>query len=128
MSTWDKLESNAPSNAYRKIVKKYIQDPLPKIYQLPYSFYDHDEIRKYLIDAGFENISIDSIEKMAVCETAREAAVGLSYGGSLYNEIMSRNPAWVEEICTTLEIELREKYGNAPMRAPMSAVVCSAFK
>ena len=65
---------------------------------------------------------------MAISDSVQEAAFGLSRGGSLYNEIMSRNPVWVDEIQEKLEMELTKKYGDAPMKAPMSAVICEATK
>jgi hypothetical protein len=41
---------------------------------------------------------------------------------------MKRNPAWMDEIMTAVEKELSEKYGSAPMRAPMSAIISQAWK
>ena len=126
-STWDKLELNAPSYIFRMIVKTYLTDNLPETYKLPYGFNDPDVIRELLENAGFLSITIEHVVKTAISDTAMEAAIGLSNGGSLYNEIMNRNPAWIEEITEKLEKELTEKYGASPMMAPMSAVVCKAF-
>ena len=128
LSLWDKLELNGPSDTYRKIVKEYIPENLPKIYGLPYSLYEKDELENYLRNAGFVNIKVEQDQKMAKADSVKEAAFGLSRGGSLYNEIMSRNPAWVDEIQEKLEKELTKKYGDAPMKAPMSAVICEATK
>ena len=128
LSLWDKLELNGPSDTYRKIVKEYIPENLPKIYGLPYSFYEKDEVKKSLLDTGFVNVSVDQDQKTAISNSVNEAAFGLSRGGSLYNEIMSRNPAWVDEIQQKLELELAKKYGDHPMKAPMSAVICEATK
>ena len=128
LSLWDKLELNGPSDTYRKIVKEYIPENLPKIYGLPYSFYEKHEIKKYFDDAGFVNVTVEQDQKTAVSDSVKETAFGLSRGGSLYNEIMSRNPSWVDEIQTKLESELAKKYGDHPMKAPMSAVICEATK
>ncbi len=127
ISTWDKLELNEPSFIFRSIVKTYITDKLPEMYGLPYAFNDHTVIRDLLEEAGFSKISVESVKKMAIAESVSEAAFGLSHGGSLYNEIMNRNPAWIDEINEKLEKELLEKFGDSPMQAPMSAVICEAF-
>src|SRR5688500_1814886 len=121
-TTWDMLERNGPSNEFRKIVKRYLGDNIPKNYKLPFAFYDHEEIAEYLRGAGFSNISIESVMKTSVFPTAKEAAYGFSHGGSLYHEIMNRNPSWIAEICRELEQALIDKYGDHPMAAPMSAV------
>ena len=127
-TTWDKLELNAASYTYRKAAKKYLQDPLPELYNLPFSMNDETMIRSFLQDAGFLKITIERINKVSISQTAKEAANGLAQGGSIYNEIMKRNPAWIEEIRTTVEQELAEKFGEAPMIAPMSAVISQAWK
>jgi ubiquinone/menaquinone biosynthesis C-methylase UbiE len=127
-TSWDKLEENYASNAYRTIVKKYLPAPLPASYSLPFSMSDEQEIRQLLQQAGFSKITVEKVSKTAVSPTAREAAEGLTQGGAIYNELMSRNPAWVEEIKESLEINLKENFGEAPMEAPMRALISRAWK
>ncbi|WP_158638408.1 class I SAM-dependent methyltransferase [Panacibacter ginsenosidivorans] len=128
MSTWDRLELNAASYVYRKTVKKYLQEPVSEIYKLPFSMHDDNEIRHNLQEAGFSKIIIEKVNKVSESSTAKEAAYGLTQGGSIYNEIMKRNPAWIEEIKETVEKELTEKFGAAPMIAPMRALITTAWK
>ena len=127
-ATWDKLELNGASHVYRKAAKKYLQDPLPESYNLPFSMNDESLIKSMLQGTGFSRISIERVSKVALCQTAKEAAEGMVQGGTIYNEIMKRNPAWVEEIKLTVEKELAEKFGAAPMVAPMSAIISQATK
>jgi SAM-dependent methyltransferase len=128
ITTWDKLELNAASNVYREVVKKYLGDPLPESSNLAVSMNDVNVINSILEDAGFSKIKIEKVHKVAVGQTAKEAAYGMARGGSLYNEIMKRNPAWVEEIEATVEKELSENFGDKPMIAPMSALISQAWK
>ena len=87
-----------------------------------------NEIRNNLQAAGFSKITIEKVDKVSVSSTAKEAAFGLTQGGSIYNEIMKRNPAWIDEIKIKVEKELAEKFGAAPMIAPISAVISQAWK
>jgi ubiquinone/menaquinone biosynthesis C-methylase UbiE len=128
IATWDKLEHNAASYVYRTVAKKYLEEPLPAAWNLPFSMNDDQEIKKDLQLAGFSEIVIEKVEKIAVSPTAKDAANGLARGGLIYNEIMKRNPAWADEIEETVEIELAEKFGKAPVNAPMSALITQAFK
>ena len=128
MSTWDKLENNHASSVFRRIVKEYFGDSLPDTYRLPFSMYDPESIKEQLLTAGFSKVSIDSVEKVSPGVSAKEVAYGLVHGGSLYNEIMKKNPSWVNEISDAVERELALKYGSAPMLAPMSALICRADK
>jgi ubiquinone/menaquinone biosynthesis C-methylase UbiE len=127
-ATWDSLDSNGSSFVYRNIAKEYLAEPLPESYNLPFSMNNENQIRTTLQAAGFSKINVEKIQKQCVSKTAKEAAEGLSRGGTIYNEIMSRNPAWVEEIQSKVEKELTEKFGAAPMVAPMSALISQAWK
>jgi ubiquinone/menaquinone biosynthesis C-methylase UbiE len=117
MATWDKLEYNEASYVFRKTIKKYLGDHLPDSYKLPFAMCDADPIIAMLREAGFSKTHAEKVEKIAHAETATKAAQGLVRDGSLYNEILRRNPAWVEEMISVVEKELGEKYGNASMKA-----------
>jgi ubiquinone/menaquinone biosynthesis C-methylase UbiE len=127
-TTWDKLEHNAVSYTSRLLAEKYLQGPLPESYNMPVSMNDEVVIRPLLEKAGFTKTSIEKVEQFSVCPTAKEAATGLVEGGFIFNEIRQRNPEWIDEIKITLEKELSEKFGAAPMVAPISAVICQAVK
>src|SRR4030095_1710773 len=120
--------SNIAAYTYRKAAKKYLGDPLPESYNLPFSMNDLAFIRSSLENAGFSKIVVERVRKVSISKTATEATAGLAQGGLIYNEIMKRNPAWMDEIMNTVEKELSEKYGAAPMMAPMSAIVSQAWK
>ena len=126
-TTWDKLDASA-SSVYRSIVEKYLGEPLPECYNLPTSMNEESALKKMLRQAGFSKIEIEKVHKSSIINTAREAAEGLIKGGSFSDEIMKRNPLWIDEIATLLEKELAQKFGEAPMVAPLSAVISQAWK
>jgi ubiquinone/menaquinone biosynthesis C-methylase UbiE len=128
LTTWDQMKYNGASNVYRKAVKKYMGNNLPDSYKLPFSMHDETEIRQLVSEAGFKNITIERSEKKSVSESAAYTAEGLTQGGSIYNEIMQRNPDWVKAIRIEVEKELSGNYGGAPMIAPMSALITIACK
>jgi len=127
-TTWDNLELIGASFVYRNIAKRYLKEPLPDSYNLPFSMYDETAIKKMLQEAGFSKISIEKVSKLSISPTAKEASEGLTQGGVIYNAIMSQNPRWIEEIKTLVEKELTGKFGAAPMIAPMSAVISQGWK
>lgn len=127
-TTWDKLENNAVSYISRMAATKYFEDALSESYSVATSMNDEALIRPLLEDAGFLKISIEKVQKNSVCATAKEAATGLVQNGSVFEEIKKRNPAWIDEIILTVEKELSEKFGAAPMIAPISAVISQAWK
>ena len=127
-TTWDKLENNAASYTTRSAAKKYFEGPFPESYSQATSMNDEAIIRPLLEDAGFSKISIEKVQKNSVCPTAKEAAIGLVQSGPFFQEIKNRNPEWIDEIITTVEKELSEKFGIVPMIAPISAVISQAWK
>jgi ubiquinone/menaquinone biosynthesis C-methylase UbiE len=127
-TTWDKLENNGASYTSRSAAMKYLEGPLPESYNQATSMHDEAIIRPLLEDAGFSNMSIEKVQKSSVCTTAKEAAIGLVQSGAIFQEIKKRNPAWIDEILITVENELSEKFGVAPMIAPISAVISQAWK
>jgi len=128
-TTWDKLEQNAASYTARTIAKEYLEEPLPESYNIATSMNDETVIGQLLQDAGFSKITIEKVKQFSVSPSAKEAAYGLVEGGGLiYTEIKKRNPAWIAEIKIKVEKELAEKFGVAPMIAPISAVICQAWK
>jgi len=128
ITTWDKLERNAASYTSRSLAEKYLKGPLPESYNLAVSMSDEVVIRPLLEKAGFSKIFIEKVELFSVCPTGKEAATGMVEGGFVFKEIRQRNPEWIDEIKIELEKELSEKFGAAPMIAPMSAVISQAWK
>jgi ubiquinone/menaquinone biosynthesis C-methylase UbiE len=127
MATWGKLEDNQASYVFRKTVNEYLETQ-PEMYNLPFSMHDPRAITEQLRHAGFEKVKSQKVAKKAYAQNVTWAAHGLVHGGSLYNEIVKRNPSWIGEISSIVERELGEKYGKMPMQAPMSAIVTQAWK
>jgi ubiquinone/menaquinone biosynthesis C-methylase UbiE len=126
-TTWDALENNAASYTSKAIARKYWEEPLPESYDLATSMNDEAVIMPLLQNAGFAKIAIEKVGLFSVSPTAKEAAFALVRGG-IYEEIKKRNPAWIDEIRSKVEKELAEKFGAAPMVAPISAVISQAWK
>lgn len=128
ITTWDKLETIGTSSVYRMIAEKYLPQPLPESYNLPSSMPDESMVRELLKSAGFSRIAVEKRKVDSQCRSAKDAAEAFTQAGALSNEIARLNPAWVDEIKLLVEQELAKRYGDAPMVAPMSAVIGQAWK
>jgi ubiquinone/menaquinone biosynthesis C-methylase UbiE len=127
-TTWDRLEHNVPSYIARSITKEYLEEPLQESANLATSMSEEADIRPLLQNTDFSEISIEKVGLLSDSLTAKEAAYGLVKGGPFYKEIKKSNPAWIEEIISKVEKELAEKFGAAPMTAPISALISQAWK
>ena len=127
-TTWDRLEHNAASHTSVSIAKEYLDEPLPSSNNLATSMSDETVIEQLLRDAGFSKMTVGKTKLFSISPSAKEAASGLVDGGPFYTQIKKRNPAWIAEIKIRVEKELAEKFGAAPMVAPISAVISEAWK
>jgi len=127
-TTWDELKNNAASYISRSIAQEYIEDSVSETYNLATSMSDAAAIEKLLEHVGFAKPIIEKVGLFSVSATAKEATSGLVEWGPLYENIKRRNPAAIEEIKLKVEKELTEKFGAAPMVAPISALICQASK
>jgi ubiquinone/menaquinone biosynthesis C-methylase UbiE len=127
-ATWDKLELNGTSLIQRTMANKYLGGNLPESYKAAFGMNDDAEINYQLKQAGFEDITIERVDKTAVSVSAGEVATGLAYAGTMYNELMKRSPELVPQIKAEIEKGIIEKFGDAPMKAPMRAVFTTAVK
>jgi len=127
-TTWDELKNNAASYISRTIAQEYMEDPVPETYNLATSMSDAAANEKLLEHAGFAEPVIEKVGLFSVSATAKEAANGLVKWGPLYEVIMRRTPAAINEIKAEVEKELTEKFGAAPMVAPISALITQVWK
>jgi ubiquinone/menaquinone biosynthesis C-methylase UbiE len=127
-TTWDKLEHNGVSFTSRSLAEKYLKGPLPESYNTAVSMSDEDVIRPLLEQAGFSKTTLEQSVRSSVAATAKEVAAGIVDGGFIFEEIRQRTPEMIDDIRSELAKELAEKFGAAPMIAPMSAVICQAWK
>jgi ubiquinone/menaquinone biosynthesis C-methylase UbiE len=127
-TSWDRLENNPASYTARSIAEKYMDKPLPESNNLPTSMSDEALITPLLQNAGFSKMSIEKVQLLSSCPTAKEAAAGFADGGSVYEDIKKQDPARIDEIKIKLEKEFAEKFGAAPMIVPISALVNQAWK
>jgi ubiquinone/menaquinone biosynthesis C-methylase UbiE len=128
MSTWDTLEHNKASWVFRNIIKEQLGDSLPETYRLPFALNDPATVKEELLAAGFKHVQVEVVEKLSTCATAKVAAYGLVHGGSLYNEIIKHGPEQLTKILELVEVELARQFGNAPMVAPIRALITEAKK
>jgi ubiquinone/menaquinone biosynthesis C-methylase UbiE len=126
-TTWDQLERNAASHCARTIAASFLEKPFPASADLATSMHDETAIAALLETARFSSITIERKQLLSVSPTAGEAAEGLLKGG-VYDDINKDRPDILPEIRMRLEKELAEKFGNAPMVSPMSAVICEVWK
>jgi ubiquinone/menaquinone biosynthesis C-methylase UbiE len=128
-NVWDELQYNPRVNVIKKVMDEMFGDQAPAFLKKgPYSFFDKDEIRRLLTDAGFRNISIDRVEKQTVYSDPDDLIIGFVDGSPLSEFKRDKPSSVIEEVRSKIREELivqAEQYGP---QVPLTALVVEAIK
>jgi len=125
-NVWDAIEQNDLPQTAHEVIGKFFLDNPPDFYQVPFSFHDPETIRSLLSAAGFRDIQLTPLPLAAIAASAEDVAKGLVHGNPIITAIRERNEASVPDIEAALAAAIAAKYGVAPVRARMQALICAA--
>lgn len=125
-NVWDAMEHNELGRIAHETIASYFDKDPPAFYQVPYGYHDEDEIRRVLEEAGFKYVRIDLVAKVAGASRAEDAATGLVQGNPVAVAIAERDPSLLPIITHAVAGALKNRFGEADMRAPMRALIVQA--
>jgi ubiquinone/menaquinone biosynthesis C-methylase UbiE len=125
-NVWDAIEQNDLPRTAHEVLGKFFAGNPPDFYQVPFSFHDPEEIRLLLSAAGFCDIQLTPLPLAAVAVSAVEVAKGLIHGNPVITAIRERDESSIPEIEAALTAAIAARYGVAPVRARMQALICTA--
>jgi ubiquinone/menaquinone biosynthesis C-methylase UbiE len=127
-NVWDEIEQNELPYVTQEIIVNFFADNPPDFYQVPFSLYEPEEIRLLLSATGFRNIDLILLPLAAIASSAQDVAKGLIQGNPIISSIKERDESKAPEIEATLALTIARKFGEAPVRAKMQALVCRALR
>jgi ubiquinone/menaquinone biosynthesis C-methylase UbiE len=125
-NVWDAIEQNDLPHTAHEVVGKFFADNPPDFYDVPFSFHDRETIRTLLATAGFDDIELTLLPLGAIAASALDIAKGLVHGNPIITAIRERDESRVPEIEAALASAIAARYGDAPVRARMRALICRA--
>jgi ubiquinone/menaquinone biosynthesis C-methylase UbiE len=123
-NVWGSWDENPFAQITHEVVAQYFPDDPPGFYKVPFSYHDADHIRKSLLDAGFQQVKIDSVSLMSRISSAEVFARGLVFGNPLYEEVTTRGGD-PDEICSAVADALDRQLGT---EMSLQALVVHAAK
>lgn len=127
-NTWDRVEKNALAAAAWEVLHELFPDPPPAfLYKGPHSFYDTEEIRRLLSEAGFAGVTIEPVSLTTTAATALDAVNGI-IDGTPVSAFLQQHEHRRQEVKLRLQNLLQERYGLQNLALPMKAFVCRATK
>lgn len=128
-NVWDRLEANQVSKTISDhAIGMFPDDPPRFIERTPFGYFDEDRIRGELQSAGFEQISIEAVDKVSRAPSARHAAMGLTQGTPLRGEIEARAQDRLNEITDKAAQAVIARFGEKDVENRMKALVVKASR
>ena len=81
---------------------------------------------KTLSAAGFQDISIETVDFTSKAKSARDVAIAYCQGTPLRNEIVARDALRLEEATNVAEVALAKRFGGGAIEGLISAHVIAA--
>ncbi|MGH3002146.1 MAG: class I SAM-dependent methyltransferase, partial [Gaiellaceae bacterium] len=127
ITTWAPLDRNqVVALVDRTLGAMFRSDPPPHTAQAAFSDGDPDLLSDLLIGGGFQDVVVDVVEKATSGPSAHELAAGLIEGYPLIDEIRLHGQARLSAAISAVAAAIRRQFGDAPVRARITALVASA--
>lgn len=121
-STWDSHDANPYAATVQRVVSSFYPDDPPGFYQVPFGMHDRDELAQLATDAGFTDVRVVVRGDVAESESALEVATGFVGGNAVSTWLRERNGDF-DAVTQAVAQAFRAEFGDAPMRAPMQALI-----
>lgn len=113
-SVWDSHKYNAYGRIAHEVVGRFFESDPPQFLRVPFS-YPFEPIKDSLIEAGFEDISVDVFRHTKPLPDPARLAGGLIFGTPLFEQIRTRGGASPETIMTTLAEAYAAEFSSGTM-------------
>ncbi len=128
-NVWDKISENEFADVVTEsLAERFPHDPPRFMARTPHGYHDMAQIRAELSDAGFSDISIETIERRSNADSPREPAIAYCQGTPLRNEIETRDPDGLDGATAHTADALAQRFGNGPVEGRISALVIVATR
>jgi SAM-dependent methyltransferase len=127
-NVWDSLEANPSARIPHETVSRFFPANPPTFFQIPFGYFDRNEIRAELAGAGFEGVEIEDVTLAGTSPSALHAAAGLVEGCPLIVALQERGVTDPRPIVEAVGRELAAAFGEAPLICTLRAIWARARK
>ena len=127
-NVWGSWEENSFARIVHETIAGFFPADPPGFYRVPFGFHDPVALRQLVLDAGFPEPEITTLNRVAVAPMATEAAIGLVRGNPSITDIEERGTADPEVIIKKVAESLARAFGDYPLRIPTCVRVISAHR
>jgi ubiquinone/menaquinone biosynthesis C-methylase UbiE len=126
-NVWGRISDNHFADVVTEaLTALFPQDPPLFMARTPHGYHDIARIREELSAAGFQDISIETVDFTSKGQSARDVAIAYCQGTPLRNEIVARDASRLEEATNVAEVALAKRFGGGMIEGLISAHVMVA--
>jgi ubiquinone/menaquinone biosynthesis C-methylase UbiE len=126
-NVWDRISDNEFADVVTEALAKiFPRDPPRFMARIPHGYHDVENIRVELNAAGFNEVSIATVDEKSRAASPRDAAIAYCQGTPLRNEIEARDSSRLEDATNEAANALARRFGPGPIEGRIRAHVLNA--
>jgi ubiquinone/menaquinone biosynthesis C-methylase UbiE len=126
-NAWDSLAHNPVARAVHEgVAAQFPADPPGFIARTPHGYHDVAAIRAALGQAGFTDVSVETVTLPCRAPSPRDPAIGFCQGSPLRGEIEARRPDGLQSVTDAAAAEVAKRFGSDALDGTMQAHVFTA--
>jgi len=128
-NVWDRIETNEFADVVAAAVATVFPDDPPQFLpRTPHGYHDESFVRKELGEAGFAEVSFDSLDAISSAPSPRHPAVAYCQGTPLRNEIEERDANLLEHVTACAADAISDRFGTGAVEAKIRGHVITAVR
>jgi ubiquinone/menaquinone biosynthesis C-methylase UbiE len=128
LAVWDKLDVNPLGAAVRGDLVDFFEGHPPEGLRTAYSLADPSLCTDLLTQAGFRNVTVETLRMPCETESAEQYAEAFVHGSSVRDALHRYAPDAVPALQEKIRDTVIRKFGDHPVRSTMQAILFSASK
>lgn len=128
-NVWDRIAENEFADVVTRAAGEvFPENPPVFLARTPHGYHDVEVIRGELEQAGYSDVSIDTVTRTSQAPLAKDPAVAYCQGTPLRNEIEERDATRLEEVTGLAAAAIEARFGAGPVSGKIQAHVVTATR
>jgi len=126
VNVWNAMELNAAQHLVHRMACAAFADDPPRFLEAPFSMPDPAALAALAREAGFAQVTVETVAQVADAPVVADFVVGLVRGTPLWHQLVDRGVD-ARAFETEVAAMLVRDFGDSPCRSPLSAHVLMAI-
>jgi ubiquinone/menaquinone biosynthesis C-methylase UbiE len=128
-NVWDDIGSNEFANVVTEVAAAVFPDDPPQFLpRTPYGYHKEDLIRRELSQAGFSDVTYETLEEKSSAPSPHHPAIAYCQGTPLRNEIEARDANLLDDVTDRAAEAIASLYGTGPVTAKIKGHIITAVR